>query len=127
MKYYFSNLPTKTSPKELAIAVGPRWPIEKFYEDAKRLCGLGDFQGRRWEGLHRPVGLVMLSFLALTRWQAKSSSAVPTLPEVDRQVLLALLTDLVQRWAQMCQPVLPEPFAHLLDRTPPGKIQLTTK
>jgi SRSO17 transposase len=122
-KYYFSNLPAKTPLKELAKAVRSRWPIEQFYQDAKQLCGLGDFQGRRWDGLHRHVALAMLSysFLALTRWQAKSSSAVPTLPEVHRQVLLALLTDLVQRWAQMRQPVLSEPFVHLLDRSPPRK------
>jgi hypothetical protein len=128
-KYYFTGLPAKTSLKKLATAVRSRWPIEQFYEDAKQLCGLGDFQGRRWDGLHRHVALAMLSysFLALTRWQAKSSSAVPTLPEVHRQVLLALLTDLMQRWAQMRQPVLPEPFAHLIDRAPPGKIQPLTK
>jgi SRSO17 transposase len=122
-KYYFSNLPAKTPLKELAKAVRSRWPIEQFYQDAKQLCGLGDFQGRSWNGLHRHVALVMLSysFLALTRWQAKTPSTVPTLPEVHRQVLLALLTDLVQQWAQLGQPVLSRPFAHLLDRAPPKR------
>ena len=114
-KYYFTGLPAKTSLKELAKAVRARWPIEQFYQDTGQLCGLGDFQGRSWNGLHRHVALVMLSysFLALTRWQARSPSTVPTLPEVHRQVLLALLTDLVQQWAQMCQPVPSGPFAHL--------------
>jgi len=101
-KYYFSNLPAKTSLKELVTSVRSRWPVEQFYQDGKQLCGLGDFQGRRWGGLHRHVALVMLSysFLALTPWQARSEAALPTLPEVHRQVLLALLTDLVQRWAE---------------------------
>ena len=71
--------------------------------------------------------MLSYSFLALTRWQARSLATLPTLPEVHRQVLLALLTDLVRQWAQVEQPVLPEPFAHLLDRAPPGKSRPLTK
>jgi hypothetical protein len=37
---------------------------------------------------------------------------------VHRQVLLALLTDLGERWAQTKRPELGEPFAHLLARAP---------
>ncbi len=121
-KYYFSNLSAETTLEELAVAVRARWPIEQFYEDGKQLCGLGDYQGRRWDGLHRHVALVMLSysFLTLTRWQAKSdSTALPTLPEVHRQVLLALLTDLVQRWALVEKDLRLGSFASLLDRAPP--------
>jgi len=40
--------------------------------------------------------MLSYSFLALTQWQAQAATP-PTLPEVHRQVLLALLTDLVQR------------------------------
>ncbi len=128
-KYYFSNLPARATLKELATAVRSRWPIEQFYQDGKQLCGLGDFQGRRWDGLHRHVALVMLSysFLALTRWRAKTLAVLPTLPEVHRQVLLALLTDPVQRWAQVEQPVLAGPFAHLLNRAPPRYSHPLTK
>ena len=124
-KYYFSNLPAETTLEELAVAVRTRWPIEQFYEDGKQLCGLGDYQGRRWDGLHRHVALVMLSysFLALTRWQTQAApTALPTLPEVHRQVLLALLTDLVQRWALVEQHLLPSPLASLLNRAPPDPL-----
>lgn len=40
--------------------------------------------------------MLSYSYLALTRWQARSLATLPTLPEVHRQVLLALLTDLVR-------------------------------
>ena len=122
VKYYFSNLPAETSLKDLATAVRARWPIEQFYEDAKQTCGLGDFQGRRWDGLHRHVALVMLSysFLALTRW--RDAPAVPTLPEVHRRVLLALLTGLAEWWARTAPPPLPPEAAFaLLGRAPPGR------
>ena len=42
----------------------------------------------------------------------KTPITLPTLPEVHRQVLLALLTDLVQRWAQVEHPMPSGSFAH---------------
>lgn len=68
-KYYFSNLPADTPLQRLAELAHSRWVIEQFYEDSKGECGLDDYQGRRWDGLHRHLALVMLaySFLALQR------------------------------------------------------------
>ena len=68
-KYWFSSLPPQTSLERLVTLAHARWVIEQFYEDAKQECGLDDFQGRRWDGLHRHLALVMLaySFLALQR------------------------------------------------------------
>jgi SRSO17 transposase len=69
-KWYFSNLPVDTPLQRLAELAHSRWPIEQFYEDAKGECGLDHYQGRRWDGLHRHLALVMLaySFLARQRW-----------------------------------------------------------
>jgi SRSO17 transposase len=66
-KYYFSTLPAGLSMQRLCALAHTRWAIEQFYEDAKGECGLGDFQGRRWDGFHRHLALVMLaySFLAV--------------------------------------------------------------
>jgi hypothetical protein len=70
-KYWFSSLPPDTSLERLVPLAHARWVIEQFYEDAKQECGLDDFQGRRWDGLHRHLALVMLaySFLMLQRLQ----------------------------------------------------------
>ena len=70
VKWYFSNLPADTPLQRLVELAHSRWPIEQFYEDAKGECGLDHYQGRRWDGLHRHLALVMLaySFLARQRW-----------------------------------------------------------
>jgi hypothetical protein len=70
VKWYFSNLPADTPLRRLVELAHSRWPIEQFYEDAKGEWGLDHYQGRRWDGLHRHLALVMLaySFLACQRW-----------------------------------------------------------
>src|SRR5215211_9110764 len=61
-KYYFSTLSEGSSLKRLTELAHSRWAIEQFYEDAKGECGLSDFQGRRWDGLHRHLALSMLAY-----------------------------------------------------------------
>jgi SRSO17 transposase len=61
-KYYFSSLPADTPLPRLVERAHARWAIEQFYEDSKGECGLNDYQGRRWDGLHRHLALVMLAY-----------------------------------------------------------------
>src|SRR5262249_50746794 len=73
-KYYCGSPPADTPLPRLVALAHARWASAQCYEEAQGACGLDDYQGRRWDGLHRHVALVMLaySFLAV--------QALPQLP-----------------------------------------------
>jgi SRSO17 transposase len=62
LSYYYSTLGAQVPLELLASLAKSRWAIEQFYEDGKGECGLSDYQGRRWEGLHRHLALSMLAY-----------------------------------------------------------------
>jgi SRSO17 transposase len=66
-KYYYANLPASTPLLRLVTIAHARWPVEQFYEDGKGEAGLEDYQGRRWDGFHRHLALVMLTYSFLMR------------------------------------------------------------
>jgi SRSO17 transposase len=74
-KWYYANLPATTTLHRLVTIAHSRWLIEQFYEDGKGECGLDDYQGRRWDGFHRHLALVMLtySFLMIHRHTASDT------------------------------------------------------
>ena len=65
LKYYYSTLGAEVPLERLASLAKSRWAIEQFYEDGKGECGLSDYQGRRWEGLHRHLALSMVAYSLL--------------------------------------------------------------
>lgn len=73
-KWYYANLPADTPLLVLVRLAHSRWAVEQFYEESKGECGLDNYQGRRWDGLHRHLALVMLaySFLVLQRLTAST-------------------------------------------------------
>jgi SRSO17 transposase len=81
-KYYLSSLPADTPLPRLVELAHARWAIEQFYEEAKGECGLDDYQGRRWDGLHRHLALVMLaySFLAVQALSQLAGGGAGTFP-----------------------------------------------
>jgi SRSO17 transposase len=84
LKYYYSSLGADVSLERLTALAKSRWTIEQFYEDAKGECGLGDYQGRRWDGLHRHLALVMVAYSFLMLHSsvngAADTSAEPFFP-----------------------------------------------
>jgi hypothetical protein len=62
VKWYFSTLPADTAWARLIALAHQRWVIAQFYEDAKGECGLDNYQGRRWDGMHRHAALSMLAY-----------------------------------------------------------------
>ena len=85
VKQYFLWLPgwpLETPLARLVTLAHARWVIEQGYEDAKGECGLDDFQGRRWDGLHRHLALTWLAytFLVLQRLAAAAPLDQPDAP-----------------------------------------------
>jgi len=72
-KWYFSNLPADTTLERLVALAHARWVKEQFYREAKGVCGLDNYQGRSWQGLHRHLALVMLSYSFLMQQRTKVS------------------------------------------------------
>jgi SRSO17 transposase len=75
--------PVQTPLLRLVTLAHARWPIEQTYEDPKGECGLDDFQGRRWDGLHRHLALVWLAYRFLVLHRLAAIPLAPGVPPLD--------------------------------------------
>ena len=64
-KYFFSNLPPKTSLKRLVATAKSRWWVEHSYRELKDELGLDHFEGRSWRGWNHHVVLVLMAYAFL--------------------------------------------------------------
>jgi SRSO17 transposase len=82
-KQYFLWLPgwpLETPLARLVTLAHARWAIEQTYEDAKGECGLDDYQGRTWPGLHRHLALTWLAYTFLVHQRLTAAPAAPGSP-----------------------------------------------
>ncbi len=56
-RYWLSNLPPRTTLKDLVHTAKARWRIERDYQDLKQEIGLGHYEGRGWRGFHHHASL----------------------------------------------------------------------
>ncbi len=75
LKFYFSNAPTTTPPREFAQLSGWRWPIETTLEEGKGEVGMDQYEVRTWRGWHHQMVQSFMAhyFLTWLRLQFKKS------------------------------------------------------
>jgi SRSO17 transposase len=56
-KYWLSNLPPRTAPRDLVHTAKARWLIERDHQGLKQEIGLGHYEGRGWRGFHHHASL----------------------------------------------------------------------
>lgn len=66
-----------------------RWTIEQCFKQMKGELGLDDFEGRKWEGWHHHMAMVIIAFCYLMSLRVgvyAFEGKLPTLPRIRREV-----------------------------------------
>jgi len=61
-KCWLSNLPPRTTLKDLVHTAKARWLIERDYQELKQEIGLGHYEGRGWRGFHHHASLCIAAY-----------------------------------------------------------------
>jgi SRSO17 transposase len=77
-KYFFSNLPPRTSLKRLIDTAKSRWWVEHSYRELKDELGLDHFEGRSWRGWNHHVVLVLMAYAFLQDVRRRRPKKVAT-------------------------------------------------
>ncbi len=67
IRVFLCQAPRRVKPAQLARLTGARWAIETCFREGKQLLGLGDYEGRSWQGWHRHMTLCLLLHFFLLR------------------------------------------------------------
>jgi len=71
IKFFVSNAPADVSLDDLLLTAFSRWRVERSFQDTKQKLGLGDYEGRNYQGLIRHLLLCSLTYYFLqTQWLA---------------------------------------------------------
>jgi SRSO17 transposase len=71
-KYYLATMPPKITRKQLVRIIKLRWRTERMYEDLKGQLGLDHFEGRRYQGWHHHVSVVLCCYAFVCAEQARA-------------------------------------------------------
>jgi SRSO17 transposase len=66
-KYFLSNAPPGTPLETIVHVAFRRWPVERWFEDAKSKLGLSHFEVRKYGSIQRHLIITQLSHLFLER------------------------------------------------------------
>lgn len=96
LRYHFSNLPPKSTLREIASHAHSRWPIEQSYSHFKTELGFDDFAGRLWDGWnhHAVLTTVAFTFIELeTMRRTKNGDRIPfpAMRKFIRRIFLTML------------------------------------
>jgi SRSO17 transposase len=94
-KYFFINLPTTASVKQLVRLAHQRWAIEQQYQELKTELGLDHFEGRSYPGWHHHVVLTAIAYAFLQRERMRrgrdQSLTFPGIRAIVQEIFTALL------------------------------------
>jgi SRSO17 transposase len=69
IKFFVSNASKDVSIDDLLLTAFSRWRVERSFQDTKQKLGLGDYEGRNYQGLIRHLLLCSLMYYFLqTQW-----------------------------------------------------------
>lgn len=77
VKYWLSNMDTRTPLKTLVRLAKIRWRVEHDYRELKTGLGIDHFEGRSFVGWHRHVTLTVIAHAFCTLLRLDPKAAAP--------------------------------------------------
>ena len=72
VRVFLCHAPRRITPARLAHLTDAHWAIETCFREGRQLLGLGDYEGRSWQGWHRHMTLCMPpALLPAAGWPSK--------------------------------------------------------